>query len=70
MYPTTHAILDTAAGGTFMKKGPHKAYELLVEMGSNNYKWQIERGATRRPAGVQSALVISIVREIFLIVVF
>ena len=52
IYPTTRAMLDTAAGGTFMKKRPHEAYELLEEMASNNFNWQSERSATRRPAGV------------------
>ena len=52
IYPTTRAMLDTAAGGTFMKKRSHEAYELLEEMASNNYNWQSDRKMGRKPAGM------------------
>lgn len=52
IYPTTRAMLDSAAGGTFMKKSPYEAYELLDKMASNNFNWQSERGVVRKPVGI------------------
>ena len=59
IYPSTRSVLDSAAGGTFMKKGAHTAYALLEEMTSNNYNWQSERSIAKRPAGVHQVDAIS-----------
>ncbi|XP_062085819.1 uncharacterized protein LOC133791927 [Humulus lupulus] len=47
----TRTIIDVAAGGAFMSKSAHEAYELLEEMAMNNYNWPAER-ENKKVAGV------------------
>src|SRR5262249_26551465 len=48
------AMIDTPAGGTLKNKTPEAAYELIDEMATNSYQWQVDRATTKRQAGVHN----------------
>src|SRR5262249_26685393 len=48
------AMIDAAAGGTLNNKTPEAAYELIDEMATNSYQWQVDRAATKKQAGVHN----------------
>src|SRR5262249_45777508 len=43
------AMIDVAVGGTLNNKTPEATYELIDEMATNSYQWQVDRGATKKP---------------------
>src|SRR5262249_30939398 len=48
------AMIDAAAGGTLNNKTLEAAYELIDEMATNSYQWQVDRAATKKQAGVHN----------------
>ena len=46
-------MIDAAAGGTINQKMEEEAFDLIDEMASNSYQWQIERMMPKRLAAVQ-----------------
>ena len=44
--------IDAAASGALMRKDKDEAHELLEEMASNNYQWQLERVTPKKITGV------------------
>ena len=42
--------IDATAQGSFMRKTPAEAYELLEKMTINNYQWHGERNQPRKTA--------------------
>src|SRR5262249_49639079 len=53
------AMIDAVVGGTLNNKTPKAAYELIDEMATNSYQWQIDRAATKKPAGVHNVDVVT-----------
>ncbi|XP_060963430.1 uncharacterized protein LOC133032939 [Cannabis sativa] len=49
----TRTLIDVAAGGAFMRKSANEAFELLEEMAITNQQWSIEKGPTKKVAGMQ-----------------
>ena len=52
LLPSTKAVLDTAAGGSFSKKYNHEAYSLLEDMVDSIVNWNSKRLNHKRPSGV------------------
>ena len=50
LMPSTRAVLDAAAGGSFTKKYSHEAYRLLEDMAESNVNWHSERQNNKRPS--------------------
>jgi len=44
-------MIDAATGDTLMSKTGWEAYNLIEEMGLNNYQWSNERGQPKRIGG-------------------
>src|SRR5262249_24383784 len=40
--------------GTLNNKTPEAAYELIDEMATNSYQWQVDRAATKKQVGVRN----------------
>src|SRR5262249_55747878 len=47
-------MIDATAGGTLNNKTPEAAYELIDEMATNSYQWQVDRAVTKKQAGVHN----------------
>ena len=45
------SMIDAATGDTLMSKTGWEAYNLIEEMGLNNYQWSNERGQPKRIGG-------------------
>ncbi|XP_030477994.1 uncharacterized protein LOC115695036 [Cannabis sativa] len=48
----TRTLIDTAAGGAFIRKSANEAFELLEEMAMTNQQWSTERGPSKKVAGI------------------
>src|SRR5262249_18195786 len=62
------AMIDAVVGGTLNNKTPKAAYELIDEMATNSYQWQVDRAASKKLVRVQNLdVVIALAAQIKLL---
>src|SRR5262249_18295836 len=51
-------MIDATVEGTLNNKTPEAAYELIDEMATNSYQWQVDCSTSKRPARVHNVDVV------------
>src|SRR5262249_12436324 len=62
------AMIDATTGGTLNSKTPEITYELIDEVATDSYQWQIDRSTNKKQAGVHNVdAIIALVAQIELL---